>query len=399
MIMNQEFPVAITDFQVIRPRYQSAQQQAVEWLAAAHAAAEQGIRAQEAQFDSEKFRAQIRKLINRYGCGSDKIGFRGHQLEDFLHFNWHEMRIYNVIKDPCGAGNQARTDFFCEVTDEIFDQFYAPVSEPPGDLIHVTCTGYASPSSAQKIAEKRNWQTETVVTHAYHMGCYGAFPALRQAHGFLASSYLSGGKIMGKKDRVDIVHTELCTLHLNPARHEPEQLVVQSLFADGFIKYSLVPCRQLARQEAGGLKILSIREEIVPRSFDAMSWMVGNWGLEMKLSRDVAKFIASKLREFLATLCRQAGYDFEELRQEALFAVHPGGPKIINQVQELLALSDGQVELSNQLLYECGNMSSATLPHIWQRLVADQSLPKGRLVLSLAFGPGLTICGGLMEII
>ena len=316
-------------------------------------------------------------------------------MEDFLHFNWNEMRIYNVIKDPCGAGHQVRTNYFSEVTDQIFERFYPPSSQPPGDLIHVTCTGYASPSSAQKIVEKQNWQTETVITHAYHMGCYGAFPALRMAQGFLASSHLNGGK----KELVDIVHTELCTIHLNPARHEPEQLVVQSLFADGFIKYSLVSCQQLARQKAHGLKILSIREEIVPGSLEAMSWIIGDWGMEMKLSRDVAQFIATTLREFLVTLCRQAGYDFEELRQEALFAIHPGGPKIVDQVQELLGLSNSQVELSKQLLYECGNMSSATLPHVWQRIVADQSLAKGRLVFSLAFGPGLTICGGLMEII
>jgi predicted naringenin-chalcone synthase len=45
----------------------------------------------------------------------------------------------------------------------------------------------------------------------------------------------SSGEARGAEARVDIVHTELCSLHLQPLRHEAEQLVIQSLFADGCI--------------------------------------------------------------------------------------------------------------------------------------------------------------------
>ena len=63
------------------------------------------------------------------------------------------------------------------------------------------------------------------------MGCYAAVPAVRIAAGLVATRL---------RARVDIVHTELCSLHLDPADHRIEQLVVQSLFADGLIRYSLV---------------------------------------------------------------------------------------------------------------------------------------------------------------
>ena len=66
------------------------------------------------------------------------------------------------------------------------------------------------------------------MTHAYHMGCYAAMPALRIAAGFVATG----------SRRVDSSHTELCSLHLDPTDHRLEQLVVQSLFADGLIRYS-----------------------------------------------------------------------------------------------------------------------------------------------------------------
>jgi predicted naringenin-chalcone synthase len=42
-------------------------------------------------------------------------------------------------------------------------------------------------------------------------------------------------------------------------------------------------------------------------------------------------------------------------------------------------------------------MSSATLPHVWMRVLADERVAPGTLVASLAFGPGLTCAGGLFE--
>jgi hypothetical protein len=48
------------------------------------------------------------------------------------------------------------------------------------DLIHVSCSGYAAPSPAQRLLAEKRWHS-TAVTHSYHMGCYGAFPAIRTA--------------------------------------------------------------------------------------------------------------------------------------------------------------------------------------------------------------------------
>jgi hypothetical protein len=42
---------------------------------------------------------------------------------------------------------------------------------PLENLVHVTCSGYSSPSVAQQAAISREWQT-TQVTHSYQMGCY-----------------------------------------------------------------------------------------------------------------------------------------------------------------------------------------------------------------------------------
>jgi len=42
-------------------------------------------------------------------------------------------------------------------------------------------------------------------------------------------------------------------------------------------------------------------------------------------------------------------------------------------------------------------MLSATLPHVWMRLLDDPSIPAGMLIPSTAVGPTLTLWGALLE--
>lgn len=89
--------------------------------------------------------------------------------------------------------------------------------------------------------------------------------------------------------------------------------------------------------------------------------------------------------------------DLSELLKNAIFAIHPGGPKIIASLQEYLELTDEQTLFSKKILFERGNMSSATLPHVWQEILKSNPKEKTKIV-SFAFGPGLTIFGSIFEI-
>jgi len=188
-----------------------------------------------------------------------------------------------------------------------------------------------------------------------------------------------------ESQRTDIVHTEICSLHSNPSLHQLDQLVSQTLFADGFMKYSLT--RQTDQPH---IKVHRVLEEIIPNSVKAMTWNVVDWGFQMSLAKEVAVLITRHLEGYLERLCQSQ-------IQNAIFAVHPGGPKILLHIQKILGLTDKQMEHSFDVLYEYGNMSSATIPHIWDRILKDPSIPNGTSIISLAFGPGLTIAGAHME--
>jgi predicted naringenin-chalcone synthase len=77
--------------------------------------------------------------------------------------------------------------------------------------------------------------------------------------------------------------------------------------------------------------------------------------------------------------------------------VHPGGPRIIDGVRDALKLEESSVEISRRVLRDQGNMSSATLPHIWKEILQDESVPNGAWIPSIAFGPGLTLTGAVFR--
>lgn len=372
----------LSKFEIIRPTYERNQTELLLWLAKAHSAAE--ARKLGRDFSDPEFEVKMTKLLSRYGCAPDRVAFRGAELSDVLSSDFKDgiYRFFGKTSLPRGAGIFERNLLYSKIAESIFDRLYPKESSPPPHVIHVTCTGYVSPSPAQKLIERRGWSGKADVTHAYHMGCYGSIPAIRIARGFV---------LVGQHP-VDIVHTEICSLHLNALDHSPEQLVVQSLFADGYIKYSASQ-----KNSQPGLELLATSEWLIRGTSDLMTWIPAEWGMQMTLDRKVPEKIADCVDDFVDRLLIAAGLPGKRIIPELCFAIHPGGPRIIDSIVKLFGLRDSQFHHSSDVLREYGNMSSATLPHIWKRILDDPNIPSGRCVLSLAFGPGLTIFGALLR--
>lgn len=386
-------PFLLANFRALEPTFLTKQSETFAWLGAAHARAEATLAAAAGRdFDEARFREEMASRLARFGCGEDKIRTRGHELSDCTHTRWQDMEIYTLDRRAQGEGALTRTSLFANQTERALQRLYAQSASPPSDLVHVSCTGYAAPSAAQRLVANRGWGDVTRVFHAYHMGCYAAFPAIRAAAGFLASA---SSTAPAESRRSDVVHTEMCSMHFNPLVHTPEQLVIETLFADGFIAYSVCESAHWDRR-VPALMVLAESEKLLPDSSESMSWLCADAGMAMRLARDVPARIAAALPPFVRELTRRAGLSDEEARG-ALFAVHPGGPRIIDRVEQVLELGPEQLAMSRHVLLERGNMSSATLPHIWQNILESERVESGRAIVSLAFGPGLTVCGAVMR--
>lgn len=369
----------ITDFVSIDLPFSQSQDKTLTWVAKMHQGAE--TRAKNlSSSESDKFYEKLSSFMQKLGLGPEKIQTRHLFFDDFFKSSDEKKQIYDFDYGLQGADLSIRTKFYDKVTSECLESLYKN-QKAPKHLIHTTCTGYISPSCAQKLVSKKGWGDQTTLTHAYHMGCYASIPSVR----------IAAGVVFKEGSSCDIVHTEFCSLHMDPLNHSIGQLVIESLFADGAIKYHLKP---KLNEDESGFKICCLKEKLIPDSLNGMSWETSHFGFAMTLSKDVPTLIGSYIQDFVSQIKREAN-----IPQDAtiVYAIHPGGPKIIDSVAKVLELEPSLYAHSRAILKQHGNMSSATLPHIWQMILDDPEVRKLTYVISLAFGPGLTMAGAVFQ--
>lgn len=248
----------------------------------------------------------------------------------------------------------------------------------PADITHlvtVSCTGFHAPGFDVSLVRDLGLRATTPRTHVGYMGCHGALNGLRVARAFCDAD---------PDARVLLTAVELCSLHYHYG-DDPQKLVANALFADGAAALIAGPADSPAwRLTASGACL-------IPDSVDAMSWRVGDHGFEMTLSKHVPGLIARHLRPWLADWLKSNGVAIEGV---ASWAIHPGGPRILDAAAEALALTPAALAPSREVFAACGNMSSPTVLFILDALRRRRA---PRPCVALGFGPGLCAEAALFE--
>ena len=141
--------------------------------------------------------------------------------------------------------------------------------------------------------------------------------------------------------------------------------------------------RAAAEQAAIHFSVLDVLAGLLPDCEEAMTWRIGNHGFEMTLSSRVPELIARYLRPWLEAWLKAEGLSLAAIGS---WAIHPGGPRIIESVAAALDLPASATAVSAEILAECGNMSSTSVLFVLDRL---QQVNAPRPCVALAFGPGL----------
>ncbi len=237
-------------------------------------------------------------------------------------------------------------------------------------LVTVTCTGFVSPGF--DVALIRHFALPAVVsrTQIGFMGCHGALNGLAVSRAFIEASPAA---------RVLLCSVELCSLHFGYGWH-PDRLLANALFADGAATLLLGSSAEAPPQS---WRLAATGSCLFPDSLEAMGWRVGDHGFDMRLSSQVPALIAAHLPGWITAWLAQAGLGLKDVRS---WAIHPGGPRIVDAVQASLQLPAESVAVSHEILAQYGNMSSPTVLFILERLQARQA---SRPCVALAFGPGL----------
>jgi predicted naringenin-chalcone synthase len=244
-------------------------------------------------------------------------------------------------------------------------------------LVTVSCTGFAAPGLDWALVRALGLPPTVERTHVGFMGCHAAINGLRVAGAFTGAA---------EEARVLLCAVELCSLHYHYG-WSPPQMIANALFADGAA--AAVGCAAAAAPR-GAWRVAATGSCLVPDSATAMTWTVGDYGFEMTLSKKLPGLIAGHLRPWLEGWLGRQGLAPADVRS---WAVHPGGPAIVDAVETALDLPGSATAASRAVLGEYGNMSSATLLFILDRLRAARApLP----CVALGFGPGVVVEAALL---
>jgi alkylresorcinol/alkylpyrone synthase len=254
-----------------------------------------------------------------------------------------------------------------------------------GLLAVVSCTGYATPGVDQHLAAKLGFTPSLQRLLIGHMGCYGAVPGLGAVADFVTA----------RRQPAVLVCVELASLHVQPPtadmeRADMEQVVAHALFSDAASALVMEPP---AEGQAGGLALIDVAACTIADAASLMTWSVTDTGFRMTLDRHVPDVLAAHVEPAVDDLLARNQLGRGDV---AAWAVHPGGPRILDVVADRLGLADDDLAASRRVLAEHGNCSSATLLLVLAEL-RRRALPAGAPVVAMAFGPGLTLYACLLR--
>lgn len=237
------------------------------------------------------------------------------------------------------------------------------------DITHIiitSCTGFSAPGLDLQLIKHFGLNPSLERTIVGFMGCYAAINGLKLAHHIVRSA---------PKSKVLLVSVELCTLHFQDT-DDLEQILMFLLFADGC-------AAALISAEPDGLALTSFHAEVIPDTDALMSWHIRDMGFDMVLSGDVPRSVFRALKagseRILGGLAPQ---------DVSMWAVHPGGRTVLDAAEAAFTLPSTALKHSRDVLFEFGNMSSATVLFVLQRFLDEKR--RGERGCAMSFGPGLT---------
>lgn len=251
-------------------------------------------------------------------------------------------------------------------------------AEDVGLFAVVSCTGYATPGVDVHTAAALGMAADLQRLVVGHMGCYAAVPGLGAVGDFVAA----------RGRPAVLLCLELTSLHRQPPSDDVGQTVGHALFGDAAAAVVVEP-------GAGpGWELLDVAAVTDPGTADHMTWDVTDHGFRMTLSPAVPAVLARHVERAVTRLLDPHGLAPADVDA---WAVHPGGPRILDVVAERLALPPDALDASRRVLADRGNCSSATVLLVLDELRRRGRPRPGRPAVVMAFGPGLTLYAALLR--
>src|SRR3984957_2164468 len=242
-------------------------------------------------------------------------------------------------------------------------------------IFSTTVTGIAVPSVDARIASRLGLRPDVRRVPLFGLGCVAGAAGVARLN-----DYLRGAP----DDVAVLVAVEMCSLTYPGYKPSLAGLVGSALFADGAAAVVAVGEHRAELVGAGGPGIVDSRSHLYPDSLRTMGYDVGTTGFELVLSKDLAAVVRQYIGDDVGDFLAAHGLSTTDI---GAWVSHPGGPKIIEAINESLELPPEALELTWRSLGEIGNLSSASVLHVLRDTIAKPP-PPASPGLMIAMGPG-----------
>ena len=281
------------------------------------------------------------------------------------------------------SGFTEANDAYVEIALDLAEQAFlaaldeAKVKPSEVDIVFsTTVTGLAVPTLEARLAARVGLRQDVKRVPLFGLGCVAGAAGTARMHDYLRAF---------PNQVAALIAVELCSLTIQRSDHSVANLVASSLFGDGAGVVIAKGANRAAAERPGrpGPRVLATRSRIYPETEDVMGWRIGSDGFRIVLSVDVAtvteKYLGEDVRGFLA----DHGLTPEDV---STWVCHPGGPRVIEAVENVLDLPGDALDHTRNSLRNNGNLSSVSVLDVLRANMADPP-PAGSIGLMIAMGP------------
>jgi predicted naringenin-chalcone synthase len=312
----------------------------------------------------------------------NSIAFKNSVIPDFIPLYENPILFTAVNPNP---STKERMQIFDQkaigLSTDVSNVALQKANLSPKDVTHIistTCTGLSAPGLELQLTQALGLNHNVVKYGINFMGCYAAFHAIRLADTIMKSA---------PESKILVVCTELCSLHYRLDDCD-DNLLSTYLFSDGCAAAIL----SNDTSSSSYFNVVDTHSVLIPEGKDDMAWNVGNHGFEMVLHKNIPMYLRQNLASVYQSFLTKNKIDSHQV---AKFAIHPGGKNILKAFESAIQIDSLDLAESYEILSNYGNMSSATVLFVLEKMLYDAS--KDAYVYTAAFGPGLTVEGALLQ--
>jgi 3,5-dihydroxyphenylacetyl-CoA synthase len=236
-----------------------------------------------------------------------------------------------------------------------------------------TCTGYTCPDVGSRLIAHMGIRKNVQRASITGLGCAGALPTLQRATDFVRAN----------PGRVALVlAVEICS-SCYYVDNTLETVIGNAICADGAAAFLLSANEQT---NCAYPQIIDFETFLDTEQIEQVGLQHRNGKLRIVLGASVQHLAGPMIEKALQQLLRRHGLSQSDVR---FWVVHPGGRKVIDNVQKHFGMTDDQLRFSRAVLRNYGNMSSPTVMFVLDEVVRNGDPRPGDWGVMIALGPGM----------